>query len=162
LVEWIESLPGAPAWKAVWITLPEAPKDPQLLLYHDPLECLEWLEANPEFTGDKDYVPYQEYLDPERQERCYSEMASGEAWNEIQAEFDESEKITVNPVIITMDSTHLTNFSGDKKVKPLSITSGHIQQRVRASPNQRACHDPIILALSLHHLQAAAASRIGG
>ncbi|KIJ52989.1 hypothetical protein M422DRAFT_242955 [Sphaerobolus stellatus SS14] len=35
LISWIEQLPaqGAPAWKGAWITLPEAPKDPQLLLY---------------------------------------------------------------------------------------------------------------------------------
>jgi hypothetical protein len=138
MIEYIKSLPGAPAWKAVWITLPEAPKDPQLLLYRDPLQCLEWLEANPEFTNDKDYLPYEEYLDPECKERCYSEMASGEAWNEIQAEFDEAQNITVNPVILTMDSTQLTNLSGDKKVKPLLISSGHICQHIRTSPNCRA------------------------
>ncbi|KAF8578501.1 hypothetical protein K439DRAFT_1362009, partial [Ramaria rubella] len=74
LVNAIESLPGAPEWRAKWITLPEAPLDPQLLLYRDPVECLEWLEANPEFKGEKDYMPYEEYLDAEMTERCYSEM----------------------------------------------------------------------------------------
>ncbi|KIJ48385.1 hypothetical protein M422DRAFT_162676 [Sphaerobolus stellatus SS14] len=140
LISWIEQLPaqGAPAWKGAWITLPEAPKDPQLLLYRDPLECLEWLEGNPEFTKDKEYVPYEEYMDEAHTERCYSEMASGEAWNNIQHEFPEHDGITVNPVILTSDSTHLTNFSGDKKVKPLLISSGHIKQHVRAAPSRQA------------------------
>jgi hypothetical protein len=108
------------------------------LLFRDPVECLEWLEANPEFSGEKDYVPYEEYFDKERTNRCYSEVASGEAWNQIQTEFKSQPQITVMPYILASDSTHLTNFSGDKKIKPLLITSGHIQQHVRAASSKRA------------------------
>ncbi|KAF8519246.1 hypothetical protein BU17DRAFT_31399, partial [Hysterangium stoloniferum] len=44
LINHIEALPGLPPWNARWITLPEAPKDSQLLLYRDPVECLKWLD----------------------------------------------------------------------------------------------------------------------
>lgn len=116
LINRIESLPnGGPRWKGKWITLPDAPKDPQLLLYRDPVECLEWLEANPDFEGEKDYVPRQEFVDKEFQEQSYSEMATGNCWAAHQARAT-PEDVTTNPVIITTDSTHLTNFSGDKKV----------------------------------------------
>ncbi|KAF8522721.1 hypothetical protein BU17DRAFT_44460 [Hysterangium stoloniferum] len=94
LVNRIESLPSVPVWTGKWITLPEAPLDPQLLLYQNPVECLEWLEANPDFSGDKDYVPYEEYLNKDHTDRCYSEMASGEFWNDTQAKFPED--ITIN------------------------------------------------------------------
>ncbi|KAF8517068.1 hypothetical protein BU17DRAFT_92237 [Hysterangium stoloniferum] len=96
-------------------------------------ECLEWLEANPDFSGDKDYVPYEEYLNKDHTDRCYSEMASGEFWNDTQAKFPED--ITINPYLLTTDSTHLTNFSGDKKVKPLLIASGHMRKKIRAKPS---------------------------
>ncbi|KIJ42963.1 hypothetical protein M422DRAFT_170523, partial [Sphaerobolus stellatus SS14] len=92
-------------------------------------------------------------------ERCYSEMASGEAWNNIQHEFPECDGITVSLVILKSDSTHLTNFSGDKKVKPLLISSGHIKQHVHAAPSSRAflCTAfiislPGILNCCLHHI----------
>ncbi|KAF8584610.1 hypothetical protein K439DRAFT_1616594 [Ramaria rubella] len=113
-----------------------APLDPQLLLYHDPVECLEWLEANPEFKGEKDYMPYEEYLDAEMTEHCYSEMASGDAWHEHQTQFPDG--VTINPAIFTTDATHLTNFSGDKKVKPFLVSSGHIHKGVWAKPTHRA------------------------
>lgn len=132
----IEILPPPPAWHSCWVTLPDAVHDPQLLLYRDALECLEWLEANPDFSNKKDYVPYEEYVDEEYQDRCYSEVASGVAWNELQAEFDDD--VTIHPYILASDSTHLTNFSGDKKIKPLLITSGHIHQSARAATSQRA------------------------
>ncbi|KAF8523700.1 hypothetical protein BU17DRAFT_85525 [Hysterangium stoloniferum] len=134
LINRIEALPGLPPWNARWITLPEAPKDPQLLLYRDPVECLKWLEANPEL-GEKDYVPYEEYVDGEGTIRCYSEIASGEAWNELQRKFP---NLTINPFIMTTDSTHLTQLTGDKKVKPLLISSAHIRQNVRAKPSKWA------------------------
>jgi hypothetical protein len=136
LMNRIESLPGGPQWKAKWITLPEAPNDPQLLLYHDPVECLEWLEANPEFEGEKDHAPRQEFLDPEMRDRCYGDAATAECWHELQKNVPDG--VTVMPGILTTDSTHLTNFSGDKKIKPLLITQAHIRKNVRSKPSQRA------------------------
>jgi len=139
LINRIENLPDLPRWQATFITLPEAPNDPQLLFYRNPVECLAWLEANPDFSHGKDYVPYEEYLDSERLDRCYSEMASGLAWNEMQHEMEKVDpEITIHPFILTSDTTHLTNFSGDKKAKPLLITSAHIQQHIRAAPSRRA------------------------
>ncbi|KAF8518631.1 hypothetical protein BU17DRAFT_48437 [Hysterangium stoloniferum] len=63
-------------------------------------------------------------------------MASGEFWNDTQAKFPED--ITINPYLLTTDSTHLTNFSGDKKVKPLLLASGHMQKKIRAKPSSHA------------------------
>ncbi|KAF8521438.1 hypothetical protein BU17DRAFT_45860 [Hysterangium stoloniferum] len=51
-------------------------------------------------------------------------MVSGESWNDTQAKFPED--ITINPYLLTTDSTQLINFSGDKKVKHLLLENGHM------------------------------------
>ncbi|KAF8525769.1 hypothetical protein BU17DRAFT_29069, partial [Hysterangium stoloniferum] len=56
-------------------------------------------------------------------------------WNELQRKFP---NLTINPFIMTTDSTHLTQLTGDKKVKPLLISSAHICQNVRAKPSKWA------------------------
>ena len=45
------------------LIVPEAPDDPQLVFYRDCVECVEWVEANLECEGEKDYIPYQKYLE---------------------------------------------------------------------------------------------------
>lgn len=81
-------------------------------------------------------MPYEEYLNADYCERVYSEIASATVWNTIQCEYPE--EVTVLPCIISSDSTHLTNFSGDKKMKPVIISNAHIRQHVRAAPSRRA------------------------
>ena len=48
------------------------------------------------------------------------------------------------PIILTSDETHLTNFSGDKKMWPIYMTIGNIPARVRGVPSRHAL---VLLAL---------------
>lgn len=120
----------------MWITLDEAPEDPQLIFYRDIEECLIFLEANPAFEGNTVYAPCKEFLDKELTDRIYCEMNTGDWWNERQSAVPDG--ITINPAIVASDATHLTNFSGNKKIHPVLVSSGHLQKAVRAMPSLRA------------------------
>ncbi|KAF8588148.1 hypothetical protein K439DRAFT_1613732 [Ramaria rubella] len=101
-------LPAGPQWYCEEVTLPEAPNEPQLLFYHDPVECLQFLAANPTFDEHQTYGPVKYFTDKELKDRVYGEMNSGDAWHFYQDVIGEDE--TVNPAIIASDSTHVTNF----------------------------------------------------
>ena len=46
--------------------------------------------------------------------------------------------VTLVPVICMSDQTHLTNFSGDKKAWPVSLTIGNLRSQTRNSPSKMA------------------------
>ncbi|KAF8458605.1 hypothetical protein BGX38DRAFT_1080283, partial [Terfezia claveryi] len=45
---------------------------------------------------------------------------------------------TLVPVLLVLDQTHLTNFSGDKKLWPLYMSIGNIKSSVRNKPTMNA------------------------
>ncbi|KAF8312762.1 uncharacterized protein EI90DRAFT_2866182, partial [Cantharellus anzutake] len=45
---------------------------------------------------------------------------------------------TILAIMLGSDKTHLTNFSGDKKMHPVYLSLGNIQKSVRNKPNKRA------------------------
>ena len=76
-----ELLPGGPAWKSTTVTIPGyETKDPLVLFYRDPMECVEFILKNPLFSGKIDYQPRQDF-DPSG--GCmYSEWISSDgAWD---------------------------------------------------------------------------------
>ncbi|KZO90002.1 hypothetical protein CALVIDRAFT_465960, partial [Calocera viscosa TUFC12733] len=70
----LAALPGGPPWRHMSICLDDAPGQPRQLLYHDPVECLEYLLGNPTFKEDLVLEPYFEYTDEGMSERLIKEM----------------------------------------------------------------------------------------
>lgn len=67
----IDELPaGGPPWNVAEIVLPDAPNEPQLLFYRDPVECLKFLQANPAFKDHTSFVPVQKFQDKAQTVRC--------------------------------------------------------------------------------------------
>ena len=58
----MELLPSGPQWKSRIVTLPGYhTKDPVVLYYRDPIECIEFLLKNPLFSGQIEYQPWQDF-----------------------------------------------------------------------------------------------------
>ncbi|KIJ43039.1 hypothetical protein M422DRAFT_170417 [Sphaerobolus stellatus SS14] len=138
-------LPNGPQWFCKEVQLKEAPNEPQVLFYRDPIECLQFLSQSPAFDGHQDYAPIKYFSEVELRNRVYGEVNSGDAWHYYQSVIGPEE--TVNPVLLGSDGTHVTNFSGDGKVHPVYITSAQIQAHFRNQPNHRAflllCYLPV-------------------
>jgi hypothetical protein len=75
---------SGPRWCSELITLPEAPNEPQVLFYHDPLECIRELLGNPLFKGSMGYEALKVF-EADGKTRVYNEMFTGRLWNETQA-----------------------------------------------------------------------------
>ena len=130
----IDQLPGGPPWLEKDVVMDEAPNEGTFKFYYrDPVACLAYLQANPGFRGHMNYVPVEQYADEEMTNRVYSEPHTAKWIHKIQAEYPED---SINGFFLASDDTHLTNFSGDKKMHPVLITSSHISKSVRAKPSR--------------------------
>ena len=76
-----ELLPGGPAWNSTTVTIPGyKTKDPLVLFYWDPMECIKFILKNPFFSGKIDYQPRQDF--DSSGGRVYSEWISSDgAWD---------------------------------------------------------------------------------
>ncbi|KZO90118.1 hypothetical protein CALVIDRAFT_490946 [Calocera viscosa TUFC12733] len=81
----LRALPGGPQWRHMNICLDHAPGQPRQLLYRDPVECLQYLLANPTFKEDLVLEPYFEYTDDGMSERLINEMPTGDYCCHVQA-----------------------------------------------------------------------------
>ena len=77
----VELLPSGPSWKSTIVTMPGyTTKDPLVLYYRDPIECIEFLMKNPLFSGRIHYQPRQDF--DRSGNRVYSEwITSDGAWD---------------------------------------------------------------------------------
>lgn len=58
----VELLPSGPPWKSTVVSLPGyATKDPLVLYYRDPMNCIEFTMKNPLFSGKIQYQPRQDF-----------------------------------------------------------------------------------------------------
>lgn len=88
----IDSLPPGPRWKCTVMSVTGdkldekgTPVTEEHELWHrDPVECIEELLSNPSFNGHMDYAPVRHYRQPEKKNRAYSEMSTGEWWWQTQ------------------------------------------------------------------------------
>ena len=94
-------LPEGPKSYCKEIMLPEAPIEPQLLFYQDPIECLKFLAQSPAFDGHQVYNPVKYFSDSQGKNCVYGEMNSGDAWHYYQSLIGPEE--TVNPAILASD-----------------------------------------------------------
>jgi hypothetical protein len=116
--------------------------------YRNPLSCIEFLMRQKRLADNFVYEPYKEYN--AKGARIYGEMHTGDWWWRAQVrslvdllghETDEPQHdvpkgSTILPVICSSDQTHLTNFSGDKKVWPVYLTVGNIPYELRNKPSE--------------------------
>jgi len=72
-------LPDGPAWHCKEVTLPEAPNEPQLLFYRDPVEYLAFLSQSPAFDGHQNYCPVKYFFEKECINRVYGEVHTADA-----------------------------------------------------------------------------------
>ena len=144
LYEWVKKMPGPPSWKSDVITLKEAPTELQTLYWQDLVESTHFLFQNPEFDGNMAYVPLHLYQQDDTQ--IYSEMTMGEEWHYQQVcpspnllkshnmiQFIKAclaNGTTILGIILVSDCTHLTNFTGDKKMHTLYLSIGNISKDV--------------------------------
>ena len=125
----IDQLPGGPPWLEKDVVMDEAPNEGTFKFYYrDPVACLAYLQANPGFRGHMNYVPVEQYADEEMTNRVYSEPHTAKWIHEIQAEY--CLKDSINGFFLASDDTHLTNFSGDKKMHLLFLSLHHIYQNL--------------------------------
>ena len=77
----IELLPSGPSWKSTEITMPGYDtKDPLVLYYRDPVECIEFLMKNPLFSGKICYQLHKVF--DASGNRVYGEWITGDgAWD---------------------------------------------------------------------------------
>src|SRR5258707_11496811 len=152
LYEWVKKMPGPPSWKSDVITLKEAPTEPQTLYWRDLVESAHFLFQNPEFDGNMAYAPSCLYQQDDT--RVYSEMTMGEEWHYQQVcpspnllkshnmirfiKAHLANRSTILGIILASDCTHLTNFTGDKKMHTVYLSIGNISKDIRWKHNSRA------------------------
>ncbi|KAG1846295.1 hypothetical protein F4604DRAFT_1884183 [Suillus subluteus] len=108
-------------------------QDPRLLL-HDIL-------GNPDFNGEMEYVPYQDYTVEDK--RCFKNFFSGDwAWSQVdiiaQNEVNHGSSFVL--LIIGSDKTTVSVATGHTKYHPLYMSIGNI-----FNSTQRAHHNGVVL-----------------
>src|SRR5260370_8984446 len=105
---------------------------------------MHFLFQNPEFDGNMAYVPSHLYQQDDT--RVYSEMTTGEEWHYQQVcpspnllkshnmiQFIKAHLAngtTILGIILVSDHTHLTNFTGDKKMHAVSLSMANISKDI--------------------------------
>lgn len=118
--------------------------------YRDPIDCVKYLIRQRAYESDMVFSPERLYEGSERQ---YGELHTADWWWDTQVCTNFSiwpgrkltrlqetlpEGATIVPIICASDTTHLTNFSGDKKAWPIYLTIGNIKSTTRNKPTAMA------------------------
>jgi hypothetical protein len=131
--------------------------------YRDPVQCIQFLLAQERFKDNTIYEPYKDMhtitreIDDGKEKnkvteevQIYGEMHTADWWWNAQVSpssirnspsADTSQHTiprggTLIPIIAGSDQSHLTDFSGDKKIWPVFITIGNIVSTIRSRPSQ--------------------------
>ncbi|KAI6038727.1 hypothetical protein EDC04DRAFT_2868259 [Pisolithus marmoratus] len=94
------------------------------------------LIGNPAFCDAMAYVPEHAYADSQGTNHIYDEMWTADWWWDVQGKLPAGAMIT--PVILSLDKTSLSIFSGDKKAWPVCLTIGNISKDVRQQVSSHA------------------------
>jgi hypothetical protein len=108
-------------------------KDPVEFWWRDPITVARWLLRQPCNSASLMYHPGKRFVDGRRK---YREMNTGTWWWEEQAKV--SSGCTVVPILLFSDSTHLTNFAGDKKAWPIYMSIGNLDSTTRMKPSTQS------------------------
>ena len=150
----IELLPSGPSWKSTTVSMPGyATKDPLVLYYRDPMECIEFLLKNPLFSGKIHYQPHQDF--DTSGNRTYGDwITSDGAWDlQVRDDFTHiaacqshlqrfqsrlPQYATLLSVTLSSDKTRLSAMTGDRVAHPLLITLANIDSALRSSISSHA------------------------
>ncbi|KAF8464828.1 hypothetical protein BDZ91DRAFT_659835, partial [Kalaharituber pfeilii] len=102
--------------------------------YRNIQECAQYLLRQRAYVDSLVFEATTEY--DQNKQRVYSELHTADWWVEKQRLL--SPNVTVVPILLASDQTHLTNFSGDKKLWPVYMSIGNIVSRVRNKPSAHA------------------------
>ncbi|KAI6010552.1 hypothetical protein EDC04DRAFT_2871165 [Pisolithus marmoratus] len=100
--------------------------------YRDPLEAIKALLGDPALAKHIVYKLKCIFTDATKEKRVYNEMWTSSWWEEMQGS-------CVAPVIIAMDKTQLTQFSGGQQAYPVYLTLGNIPCAIQCKPSMQAC-----------------------
>ncbi|KIO21736.1 hypothetical protein M407DRAFT_45836, partial [Tulasnella calospora MUT 4182] len=140
----IDALPKGPGFRCETVTIVRDVLDTHgvrlkevvELWLRDPVECVRDLMGKPTLRDVMSYLPTKVYTNAERRTRVYEEMWTGDWWWNVQEKLPRG--ATVAPVILALDKTQLSTFSGDKSAYPVYLTLGSIAKQVRRQPSRRA------------------------
>ncbi|KAJ7084764.1 hypothetical protein B0H15DRAFT_951261 [Mycena belliarum] len=145
----IDDLPGGVRWQCKEMDikgdLPDLDRDPTgstmrgetvELWWRDPVECVRELIGNPMFRDAMRFAPEELYADANGDVRVFSEMWTGDWWQEIQKRLPPG--ATVAPLILSSDKTMLSNFRGDNSAWPVYLSIGNIDKETRRQVSAHA------------------------
>ncbi|THG95975.1 hypothetical protein EW145_g7868, partial [Phellinidium pouzarii] len=144
LYQIIDSLPDSTAWKCDFIkvkgdvmNLNGTPMTETYPLWQrDAIEIIQELIGNPTICNDIVYFPERAYTDAQGTCRIYNELWTTDWWWDKQSMLPEG--VTIVLVIIVLDETQLSTFSGDKTAWPVYLTIGNIAKNIRLKPSTHA------------------------
>ncbi|KAJ3563932.1 hypothetical protein NP233_g8618 [Leucocoprinus birnbaumii] len=100
--------------------------------HHDVLKVIEGILSNPDFDGEFDYSPYQEYINGEH---CFQNVMSGNwAWRQadkIVEDHPDAEGAMFVPIILGSDKTTVLVGTGNNEYYPLYLSIGNIHNSAR-------------------------------
>ncbi|KAJ7614490.1 hypothetical protein FB45DRAFT_1110243 [Roridomyces roridus] len=139
----IDGLPGGPEWEcevfdAIGDEVDEDgnPRKEEIELWkRNPVECIKELMGNAAFREKMRYAPQRVYRDAEGNRREYGEMWTTDWWWNLQERLDKG--VTIAPIILGSDKTHLSRFSGDKQAWPVYLSVGNLSKETRRTPSER-------------------------
>ncbi|KAF8460148.1 hypothetical protein BDZ91DRAFT_785483 [Kalaharituber pfeilii] len=102
--------------------------------YRHIIDCIKYLLRQKMYADFLVWAPVKEQN--AAGERIYHEMHTGNWWWKTQEELPVGS--TLVPILLASDGTHLTNYSGDKKIWPVYMSIGNITSSVRNTPSMHA------------------------
>ncbi|KAF8440641.1 hypothetical protein BGX38DRAFT_1205503 [Terfezia claveryi] len=102
--------------------------------YRNIISTVKYLLRQKVYAADMVWGPRREY--DKQENRIYSEMNTGTWWEDAQLSLPE--RGTLVPILLASDQTHLTNFSGDKKLWPVYISIGNIRSSIQNTPTMHS------------------------
>ncbi|QRV84442.1 hypothetical protein RhiJN_12458 [Ceratobasidium sp. AG-Ba] len=136
----LDKLPTAgPRWRRIQRTIVGTLKDASgenflkeevEIWVRDIVEVIRELIGNTAYGNKLVFVPQRVEINGDPTKRRIDEMWTADWWMKIQRQLPLG--ATVIPIILSSDSTQLTNFSGGKSAWPVYITIGNIPKSIRA------------------------------
>ncbi|KAI5981166.1 hypothetical protein EDD15DRAFT_2204477 [Pisolithus albus] len=136
-----ETLPPGPLWLCETLTTEYPTKEPPLLFYRNPIECLQALLSHLHFESHISFVPRRVWTCAAKICRIYDEWLSGDrAWS-MQAL---PPGATLLGVVLSSDKTNISVMSGNHMAHPLLISLANIDKHIHS---KTSLHAYLLLAL---------------
>ncbi|KAF8546867.1 hypothetical protein OG21DRAFT_1527549 [Imleria badia] len=146
-----EMLPSGPHWKSHVLRTQVATKRKVMIIYHDPVECLQALLSHPLFASHISFVPQKVWSSSARMVRIYDEWMSGDhAWSLQKLVYSNPKKdqlpngATLLGVVLSSDKTNISVMTGNRMAHPLLLSLANIDADIHS---KGSLHAHVLLAL---------------